>query len=574
MLAELGVGLPGLDAALLAGGLLLGGSYAARFRVRKQAPPVEVGRMLSPMERVWLDLVGGESGGCLPGSWLVDVGPVPHGQAATIQLVGGKQHTGSAVGSRNMIASAYAYSLGITEDRIEVEPPLSGRPDQARLLVLEENPLHADQWWPGPSLSLASEGIASCGHHGDSEPARMQWFRHGGGAVNWILAGIPGSGKSTLVTWMLGESVHATFKDATGTVRPLVSTIFVDGKSGTSIPEANNSPGIAWSAIWLEECARAILAFQDDLYARQRYLSQLRWVDAQRRDREGMSYFDPIVSGLSYLQLVLEEWPALVLAYPWLVPIVHNIGKLGRSLGMRVVLIAQSIVGDELGSPELRNIMGGNAAACRTNDNHTGGLAFAGSMEVNPSSLPVDMPGAMFVKGPAQRAAMLRGFQVRDPYGVLSSAPAWWLHPVDVAGMGEHLALASARRDFYRAHGQDPERLPELWAPILAGHRGVSTAEVLAQFGHTPAVDAAPAAGGPADPRETEPPLQALVLAAVGWDVDVPLAQIREHVADISDRGWSAKSVANQVAALVDAGTVVKVGHGKYRRESVQEAAA
>lgn len=559
MLESLGV--PAADVALLGAGLMLGGSYWHRYRVRPEAKPAVSPR--PPIERVWTDRIGGDSGGCLPGSYLADIRAVPNGTSAVIRLVGGKQHTGSAVGARDLIASAYAAALGITDDRIEVEPPLSRLTSEARLLILDRNPLHEVQRWSGPSLSLASGGRAVCARYGDQGAADMEWFELGSGARNWIIAGVPGSGKTSLVVWALAESVHARFVDAEGQSRPLVATVYVDGKNGQSIPEATDSPGISWAATWPQECARAVLCVEQAMYARQRYIGRLPWTDPQGRERRGMSWFDPIVTGLPILQLVIEEWPAIAQAYPWLVPVVLNIAKLGRSLGIRVVLVAQSITGSELGDPELRNMLGGNAAAFRTNDNHTGNLAFAGALEVNPSSLPVDMPGACYVKGPAGRAAMARGLLVDDPFGALNECPPWELHPVDLDGLGEGLALAQARREVWETRGEDPEAIPEVWAPILAAHRGQPVATVLAELLGDPGVastpGAAPAAVGPEDVS----PLRALVLDAIPSGQDVARADI---VQAGEAAGWSERSVGKMLAGLVDDNVLTRPRKGVYRR--------
>lgn len=561
MLNETGV--PAIDAGLLGAGLLLGGSYWWRYRVRPPGPEPVAAR--PQIARVWEERVGCD-GGAVPGSTLVGVGPVPNGTQATIRLVGGRQHTGTALGARDLIASAFAEALGVRDDCIEVEPPLSGLKNEARLLILDRNPLHEVQRWPGPSLSLASAGRAECARYGDQGTAELEWFELGSGARNWIIAGVPGSGKTSLVTWALAESVHATFADATGTVRPLVATVYVDGKNGQSVPEANESPGICWAATWQHECARAILCFEQAMYARQRHIGRLRWTDPQGRARKGLSWFDPIITGLSYLQLVIEEWPAIAQAYPWLIPVVLNIAKISRSLGMRVVLVAQSITGDELGSPELRNMLGGNAVAFRTNDNHTGGLAFAGAMEANPSSLPVEMPGACFVKGPARRAAMARGLLVGDAYGALNDCPPWWLHDVDRASLGEGLALAAARREVWEEHGQDPDELPAVWAPILAAHRGVSVAEALDQAAG--AVPADVAVGGAAPPVQAPDegdvsPLRQVVLDAVPEGQDAARADI-ERAAKAA--GWSARSVGNILNELLADDLLDRPRKGVYRR--------
>lgn len=577
MIEMLGVGVPGMDALLVVGSLALSAPYVARHSTRRRggrSPDVlpEEAPSWTPI-RVWQDMIGCD-GGALPGSYLAGIESVPHGKAATIVLRGGRQHTASALSAKNLIASAYGEAMGFTSDQIEVEPPLSRKPNEARLLLLERNPLWQVQKWTGPTLGLHTDGIAAAALFGDSQPARMRWFELGSGAINWLIAGVPGSGKTTLVNWLLSESAHATFIGRDGRVRPLIGTVFVDGKRGQSIPEATDSPGIAWPATWPQECARAILSFRNAMYARQRHLGRMEWTDPRGRPRRGMAYFDPIVSDMPYLQLVIEEWPKLWEDYPWLIPVVHEIGKIGRSLGMRVVLVAQNISGDEIGDVNLRNVISGNAAVFRTNDRSTSGMAFAGQLEVDPSSLPIDMIGSCYVKGPDVRGAMARGQLVEDPYGWLSSAPPWELGEPDVDGMGEGLSLAAARREFYEATGLDPEEAPEKWAPTLAGHRGVSVSEVLAELLGGPVVPRDGLVAPTVRPPDAEPSVLDVVVHAVRRLVerdgeDVRTGSVHEYVEQqAKDRGWQQWSPRSVGAALKEGaanGALVKAAHGRYR---------
>lgn len=586
-----GVGLPGLDALLLAGAVMLGAPWAARYTPRRaaQVEEVEEAETWTP-HRVWQTYVGGEDG-CVPGSFLTGVRQVEGGVAATIQLRGGKQHTGTALAARDLIGSAFASAMGLVGDCVVVDAPRSGRKDQAELLILHKrNPLRTPQKWAGPSLSLASGGAAEAAMFGDSTAARMAWFELGSGALNWLVAGIPGSGKTTFVTWLLAESAHATFKDATGRVRSLVNTVFVDGKGGQSIPEAVGSPGVCWSALWPEEWVRAILRVQDVMYARQRYMRRLRWRDWFGRERTGMGWWDPIVSGLPLLQLVIEEWPAVVQAYPWLAGVVHNIAKIGRSLGIRIVLVSQSITGAELGSTELRSVLTGNAIVFRTGDTTTAGMAFAGDLDVDvdPSALPLDMRGACFVKGPERRAAMARAKLVEDGFGWLASAPEFELAQVDVEAMGEDFALREERREFHDERGTDPQYSDE-WLPTLAAHRGVSLEELIAELGGPTAGDGAqlPAdpVPGPGQPAQPARSLEELIADAVAFlfvhgkgadgepkdgREDVRTGELVEWLqgpdgVKAAGKRWSERSITPALKRTADAGLVTKMGHGRWR---------
>jgi hypothetical protein len=556
----------GLVGLLVGAGVALAAPFTARYGRRTPAAErltLTAGPRRHPSQ-VWDDMIGCD-GGALPGSRLPVVESIPGGRAGTIALRGGRQHTGSAISAKPLIASAFAEALGLTAEQVEVEAAPSGLTNEARLLLLDTVTLAKPQPWQGPSLSLASGGQLAVARFGDAVHAMIQRFELGSGGRNLLIAGVQGAGKTQTVGQMLVESAHATFLDLTGQVRPLIGTIYCDGKGGQSLPEATDSPGIAWPAIWPEECARAILCFEAAMDARKRYLASLEWVDPHGRQRRGISWFDPIISGLPYLQLVIDEWPRLWREYPWMVDKLMRLATTVRSLGGMIVIVCQAVDGEEVGAANLRNmIASGGAIVFRTNDDTTAGMAFAGAIEVDPSSLPETMPGSCYVKGPQQRSAMARALVVDDMFGWLSDAPEWELGDVDVEAMGEGLELAPARRRFYGEHGVDPEAAPDLWAPVLAGHRGAPVEDVLAEL--VGGEDQSPAAIG------REVPVADLVVRAVEelcTDADdVARADIVTWIVDraaaTGARRWSDRSIGDALADAAKRGAILRPTHGRY----------
>lgn len=557
----------GLVGLLVGGGVALAAPFTARYGRRPAVLPEHLALPTGPHRhpsQVWDDYIAGD-GGALPGSRLIAVESIPGGRSGTIVLRGGRQHTGSAISAKPLITSAFAEVLGLTATQVEVEASPSGLTNEARLLLLDSVTLLKPQRWQGPSLSLASEGRLAVARFGDVTPAVIQRFELGSGGKTLLIAGVQGAGKTQTVGQVLVESAHATFKDATGRVRPLIGTIFADGKGGQSVPEATGSPGIAWAATWPEECARAILCFEAAMDARKRYLATLDWTDPRGRRRRGISWFDPIICGLPFLQLVVEEWPKLWREYPWMVDKLMRLATTVRSLGGMIVIVCQAIDGEEVGAANLRNLIAsGGAIVFRTNDNTTAGMAFAGAIEVDPSSLPETMPGSCFVKGPQQRSAMARGLVVDDLFGWLADAPAWELGDVDVDAMGEGLELAPARRAFWEEHGIDPEAAPELWAPIVAAHRGVPVDEVLAELVGETADEVTGAV--------RDVPIDELVVLAVGALCrDAEYAARADIVKWIADRAaktrartWSERSIGDALTDAAKAGAIVRPTHGRY----------
>jgi hypothetical protein len=121
--------------------------------------------------------------------------------------------------------------------------------------------------------------------------------------------------------------------------------------------------------------------------------------------------------------LTIEEAHA-VLAIPEARSIVEDIAKMARKCGIKLRLVVQVPLLDQLGkSTTLREqVKSGNVIILRTANRLTGQVAFDGALPVDPALLPREWPdgtstaGLSYVLGPQSRPAPCRIDYVADPY--------------------------------------------------------------------------------------------------------------------------------------------------------------
>lgn len=485
-------------------------------------------------------------GGALPGSTISAETPIPNGTATTIRLAPGTQETDDAVAATRRVGSALEKPNG----NVVIEPTPAGEHHLARMLVLKSNPLHDVQPWPGPQLDTAT-GLAPVGPYADGTIANCRWFDEGG-AKSWLVAGAPGGGKSRFLDGTLATACHSG----------IVHTWLGDGQHGHSIPDWVDSPGIGWVATSDDEIWRMVATAVCVMEARDRYLGSLEWTDGKGRARKGLKDFDPVLSGMPYLQIVIDEAGFVLGRKPELIKPLKELAQAGRKNGIRVVLATQVPSVNELGgSIELRSFVSGNVICFKTNDRVSGGMAFAGGLDVDPSSLPTETPdgrpmsGVCYLLSPGSRPSMLRTYFVEDPYEWASTAPETALHPVD-------LATTDATLDIFRQRGDAESNtamsdLPDR-SPYPTSDSASSDTSLPYPFD--------PSAEEPAEKSGTV--IDAIL--ALPWDQHPE--QTRAQIIDGTGCGTSA--VQKALKQLTDSGRLERAGHGYYRLAGGQEAAA
>jgi S-DNA-T family DNA segregation ATPase FtsK/SpoIIIE len=469
-------------------------------------------------------------GGALPGSTLGTETPVPNGIATTIALAPGSQSTEDATQATRKVGSALQKPTG----NVVIEPTPAGEHHLARMLVLRSNPLHEVQSWPGPQLDTTT-GLAPAGVYVDGVIGKCRWFDEGG-AKSWLVAGAPGSGKSRFLDATLATACHSG----------IVHTWLGDGQHGQSIPDWLDSPGIGWAATEDDEIWRMVFSAQQIMDARSRYLAEIEWTDSKGRARKGLKNFDPKLSGMPYLQLVIDEAGFLIGRRPELVKPLKELAQAGRKNGIRLVLATQVPSVIELGgSIELRSFVSGNVICFKTNDRVSGGMAFAGSLDVDPSSLPTETPdgrpmsGVCYLLSPGSRPSMLRTYLVDDPYDWSSTAPRTPLHIIDdnavsIACEAIRLHEAGVTSDQLRTDRASPDST----SPDTSRAHPLDVTE---------------------QPEESGTVVDAIL--ALPWDQHPE--QTRAQIIDGTGCGVSA--VQKALRRLTDGGRLERAGHGYYR---------
>jgi S-DNA-T family DNA segregation ATPase FtsK/SpoIIIE len=472
-------------------------------------------------------------GGALPDSKLGSETPVPNGIATTIALAPGSQSTEDAMAATRKVGSALQKPTG----NVVIEPTPAGEHNLARMLVLRSNPLHDVQRWPGPQLDTAT-GLAPAGVYVDGVVGECRWFDEGG-AKSWLVAGAPGSGKSRFLDATLATACHSG----------IWHTWLGDGQHGQSIPDWLDSPGIGWAATEDDEIWRMVFSALQVMHARSRHLGEIEWTDARGRHRKGLKNFDPQLSGMPYLQLVIDEAGLLLGRKPELIKPLKELAQAGRKNGIRLVLATQVPSVNELGgSIELRSFVSGNVICFKTNDRVSGGMAFAGGLDVDPSSLPTETPdgrpmsGVCYLLSPGSRPSMLRTYLVEDPYDWSSTAPRTPLHIVDenavrIACEAIRLHEAGVTSEQYRT-GSTAASSPDGSSPDTSQPYPFDAAE---------------------QPEESGTVVDAIL--ALPWDQHPE--QTRAQIIDGTGCGVSA--VQKALRRLTDSGQLERAGHGYYR---------
>jgi hypothetical protein len=511
-----------LPAVLWLGGCALALPWWRHHRIRGAMRPGPA----PSIEQIWAERVAAPDR-ALRDSALTSVQRVRNGWTATISLPPGKHATDDAVTATALITSAYEKPIG----SVIVEPTSDGNAAKARLMVLATNPLHEPHRWAGPSLDPAT-GIAAIGCYADGNPAPYRFYRYGSGPMHDLISGTTDAGKSSLVGLLLAEERHSG----------LIVSWVIDPQRGQSLPDWTEA--VDWFAGTSAEAMRMLRAARGAMYGRNAFLATVAWTDDQARARRGRGYFDPSPE-MPVLSLTIEE-AHVILAIPEARQIAEDIAKMGRKCGVRLRLITQVPLLDQLGgSTTLRDMVAsGNVIVFRTANRLTGTVAFNGVLPVDPARLPRQFPngsataGLGFVLGPSDRPVTMRAYLVVDPYyWATTGVPV----PLD------ELTVSAAGADYATRHQRQADDEQD----------GAGAAEPL------PAASQAPAAG---DPRGSARSATDAVLSALA---DAGSEATRGEL--IAATKYSPRAITDALSALVADGRVIKTGHGRYRLASAGE---
>jgi hypothetical protein len=364
------------------------------------------------------------SGGPLEYSVLVSVEDITGGWGGVIKLLRG--NTDRAVMATRDIGAA----LGLRAGSIVIEATDTAELDEARILVLPENPLREVMRWTKPTL-IAATGVSFLGWYADLSPVCYRHFRPGSGPIHSLISGSTDSGKSRTVEQLLAEERHSGI---------IVSWV-IDPQGGASLPDwQDNVPYFARS---VDEARVMLLKARARMYARNAFMSQVRWTDGKGRQRKGIAEFTPMDPrhGLPMLSITIDE-AHVVLKDRWCKELVEEMIAMARKCGIKIRLITQVPLLDSLGnSSNIRDaVAAGNVIVLRTANRLTGQVAFNGNLAVDPSSLPKQWPdgsttsGLGFVFAPgADRASTMRVGLIDDPFGWATSGTPVEIEPYDDA---------------------------------------------------------------------------------------------------------------------------------------------
>lgn len=362
---------------------------------------------------------------------------------------------------------AGAFEVGVADVTIELDAANSSR---ARMTLLTDNPLSNFQVWPGPYARIGRDemlafdpetGVAVIGVYADGELARYR-FWNSGGAWHDLISGATGSGKSEFVNLLLAYERHAVVEVPVTVEEPAVDEdgapiLTPDGRqvmrqvpkldddgnvvmvkkglivSRVGDPQWGQSFGdwqnhVDWFAPTLDEILIMLQKTEREMYARNYKFSRTKWYDNRtRRWRTGIKDFKAtpdmplIVITIDEAHVVLKDQEAA--------RIVANLGKMGRKVGIKLRLITQVPLLQELGNNmAIRDaVAAGNVVVFRTANRLSGEVAFSGGIDrARPHEIPREWPegvakpgqettaGLGYALGPASRSAIMRSFYPGD----------------------------------------------------------------------------------------------------------------------------------------------------------------
>jgi DNA segregation ATPase FtsK/SpoIIIE, S-DNA-T family len=226
--------------------------------------------------------------------------------------------------------------------RLDRPPAAASRAAPVRLLDLLASqpgpPSAGGGLPPRPRAELLRVPVGATGT-GDPLVLDLKEAAEGGIGPHGLVVGATGSGKSELLRTIVAGLAATHPPDQ-------LAVVLVDFKGGAAFGDLASFPQVAGLITNLQSdlsmVDRAMAALQGELARRQRLLSQagnqpdLRAYGARRAA-------DPRLDPLPYLLVVVDEFGELLAARPEFLDLFTAIGRVGRSLGMHLVLASQRL---------------------------------------------------------------------------------------------------------------------------------------------------------------------------------------------------------------------------------------
>lgn len=428
-------------------------------------PVMEVVEQRTANQQHWDTLVGGLDGiGELRGSRLTDPFLTDQYETYTIQLVAGRQTSGSATGSRRKIASAY----GRAATTIAIMPHPSGEEDKAQIRFSRDNPLANSFWYPSPAQALDLTGgniRAIIGYHGDSSPVWWEFYRAGWGALGGGVFGDTGSGKSVLLQSLTTSAAYS------GLIYPVVGC----PQGGASFP------------MWIEHSDWSAPS-ADEILLQARGLLRAHTIRSMvnrlmKREIHVPTATEPMLAWILDELHKMRDHPHAAEFYR----ILDLLEREGRKTAIRAIIADQdpSVPKTFNGLMTIRrSLLSSQVVTLRLGSSVDSQLP---GIEVNPKTLPKKFPdgtatsglGALIGDPEAMRVARLR-----DAWDLARNAPKLTIEPAVANSMGpDYLErhTRSLEQDGDTA-AQLEEFDPELVARIVADKPELAEAARLAKI--------------------------------------------------------------------------------------------
>jgi hypothetical protein len=414
--AELGAGGP-MQTVLVGVGGVLAIPHVWRYRIRIDRPVVKPRRELTSAEKlaisgpdpnvqVWQKKTAGGRRCALPGSVLTDRAPFEFGVRYRIVLDG--QTTRDAMDAREQIASDFGLSI----DRLYVEETDDGAQNAAELTILTRLAIEDIQHWGGPRLDVKT-GIMPVGPYADGRgEACIQLWERNSGPLPTLICGASRVGKSEMVKQVLAELSYADH----------IIPLYMDPQHGQSAPSW--MPYLTDPARGVQEIHERLLMLRDEMYARNKVLATVEWVDEEGEPQTGKQSFDqPGMNGFDLLVGIVDE-AHKVLVDDEIAELVQEILAEGSKCGITLILVTQVPTVDELGNGRILSLVtAGNVIVLRTGDAYSARSALQGRIDVHPHLIRKTFPGTTnhtkgtgYVCGYDPRPVLMRGRAVASKW--------------------------------------------------------------------------------------------------------------------------------------------------------------